>query len=320
MIYFIYYQLEAKGINYKQALSKDGIKHSENYFLFFSALLLVVFNWGLESLKWKVLVNTIQKKFTYRNAVSGVLMGVFLGFITPNRIGEFGGRLFKIEPGHKIQALSLAFRGGLAQFVTTFTIGLISTIFVGLICQYVVCPSFISENVLYSLLFLMTIILVSIYYNFNTVVNYISEIPILKKFIKFEYVNIDVSKRKLTKIFLITLLRYFVYIHQYILLAYFFSIEVHYLYLFCAVSTMLLIQTLGPSFPLIDLPYRGLILLELLSEHTDNQLNILFVILLVWILNLVLPAVVGYLNIINLKLEVKNEKANLNINNTDRTK
>lgn len=320
MIYFIYYQLEAKGINYKEALSRDGIKHSENYLLLFGAFFLGLLNWSLESFKWKTLVNTIQKKFTYQNAVSGVLMGVFLGFITPNRIGEFGGRLFKIEPGHKIQALSLAFRGGLVQFVTTFTIGLISTIFVGLICKLVECPSFISETVLYTLLFIMTIILILIYYNFNVVVNYISKISILSKLIKFDYVNIDVSKRILTRVFLITVLRYFVYMHQYILLAYFFSIEVHYLYLFSAVSTMLLIQTLGPSFPLIDLPYRGLILIELLSDYTDNQLNILFVILLVWILNLVLPAIIGYLNFVNLKMELNNESSDLDIINKDSTK
>lgn len=319
MIYFIYYQLEAKGINYKEALSKDGIKHSGNYFLLLAAFLLGVLNWSLESYKWKTLVNSIQEKFTFLDAMKGVFMGVFLGFMTPNRIGEFGGRLFKIKTGFKIQALSLAFRGGLAQFITTFTLGLISTISLGLICRIFTCPSFIKENVMYFVLFVITFVLILIYYNFNVVVNYISEIPLLNKLIKFEYVNIDVRKRVLTKIFLITVLRYLVYMHQYILLAYFFSIDVNYFFLFSAVSTMLLIQTLGPSFPLIDLPYRGIILLELLEQHTDNQLNILFVILLVWILNLVLPAIVGYLNIINLKMEVKNENNHSNINNTDKS-
>lgn len=308
MIYFIYYQLEAKGIDYKEALSKDGIKHSGNYFLLIAAFLLGAVNWSLESYKWKTLVNSIQKNFSFLNAIQGVFMGVFLGFMTPNRIGEFGGRLFKIQSGHKIQALSLAFRGGLAQFVTTFTLGLISTIFV--------YRKFIQNDLVYIPLFFATLILILFYYNFNKVVSYISKIPLLARFIKFDYVNIDVSKRRLTKIFFITVLRYLVYMHQYILLAYFFSIEVNYFFLFSAVSTMLLIQTLGPSFPLIDLPYRGIILLELLEQHTDNQLNILFVILLVWILNLVLPAIVGYLNIINLKLEVKNEKDNSNIDST----
>lgn len=312
MVYFIYYKLEEKGIDYKKAFSKDGIQHSENYFLIFGALVLGIINWSLESLKWKNLVNSIQKNFTFINALQGVLMGVFLGFMTPNRIGEFGGRLFKIQSGFKIKAFSLAFRGGLAQFVTTFTLGLVSTIYVGFLCKFIDCPEFISESLLYVLLFFSTIILIIFYYNFNVVVNYISKIPLLKKLIKFEYVNIDVSKIRLTKIFFITILRYLVYMHQYILLAYFFSIDVDYFFLFSAVSTMLLIQTLGPSFPLIDLPYRGLILLELLGQHSDNQLNILFVILLVWILNLVLPAIIGYLNFINLKTEVKNEKLNNN--------
>lgn len=309
MIYFVYYQLDSKGINYEEAFSKDGIKHSENYFLLIAAIFLGVFNWGLESLKWQTLVHSIQKEFSFKNSLKGVLIGSFLGFITPKRIGEFGGRLFRIRPGFKIQALSLAFRGGLAQFVITFSIGLISTIFV--------YQKFIHNDWVYVPLFLATLILILFYYNFNVVVSYVSNIALLKRFLNFSYVNIDISKRKLTRVFILTLLRYLVYVHQYILLAYFFSIEVNYLFLFSAVSTMLLIQTLGPSFALIDLPYRGVILMELLSEHTDNQLNILFVILLVWILNLVLPAVVGYLNFINLKMEVKNEEANFNFKHSD---
>ena len=130
MVYFIYYQLEAKNINFRDAFSKDGIKHSDNYFLLFGAIILVFVNWSIESLKWKYFVNTILPNFTFKESIKGILMGVCLGFVTPNRIGEFGGRLFNIKEGFKLKGVSLAFRGGMAQFIVTFSFGLISALFV----------------------------------------------------------------------------------------------------------------------------------------------------------------------------------------------
>jgi hypothetical protein len=79
------------------------------------------------------------------------------------------------------------------------------------------------------------------------------------------------------------------------------------------ISTMLLIQTIIPSFALIDVGIRGNVLLFLLAEYSDKQLVMLVGVLLVWILNLVIPAIIGYINFLNLNLEVKNEKFNNHI-------
>ena len=95
---------------------------------------------------------------------------------------------------------------------------------------------------------------------------------------------------------------------------YFLGIELNFIFLMKISSVMLLIQTILPSFALIDIGIRGNVLLFLLSKYVDNQMLIVVVVMLVWILNLVIPATVGYYNLINLKMEVQDEKFNDNNN------
>ena len=122
LCYILFIQLNLKRVSIEEFYS---IFYSLNYHNFLFGLLaffLMPINWLLESFKWKKLVYTIQDNFTFFSAIRGVLIGVFFGFVTPNRIGEFGGRLFKIHEGNKVKALNLSLVGGFAQFVITFLV------------------------------------------------------------------------------------------------------------------------------------------------------------------------------------------------------
>ena len=57
-----------------------------------AVLLLMPLNWMLEVRKWQVLSsNSVQLSFN--DSLKAVLAGLNTGFITPNRIGEFAGRI-----------------------------------------------------------------------------------------------------------------------------------------------------------------------------------------------------------------------------------
>lgn len=303
MMYFVFYQLKAKNITLDELFSGKLVKHWYAVFYLLFAILLMPFNWYLETLKWKTLVNEIQA-FSFQDAIQAVLIGVFLGFVTPNRMGEFGGRLFKINQGSKIKAFSLAFRGGMAQFLVTFSIGLLST--------FLVYKHLILSNLYYFALVVLSFFILWLYFNFNKVVLFLARFSLLKKWINLDIIEANLSHKTLVNVFFITLIRYLVYVNQYVLIAYFFSIDVNYLFLFSSVSAMLLTQTLGPSFPLIDLGLRGGVLLLLLENFTDNQLSILLVILIIWVLNLVIPAIVGYFYLLKVKLASKEVQINAN--------
>lgn len=307
MIYILSIQLNRKSVSLADFNSMFSTLSLNNYIFGAVAFLLMPLNWCLESVKWKQLVHIVQKWFTISDAIKAVLIGVFFGFITPNRIGEFGGRLFKIESGNKANALNLSFIGGLAQFVITFLIGLTASIW--LIVQH------FDLNLIFAYLFLTLIYIVSlyIYFNFKRIVKFLLSYKIFIKFSEKYVFNFDLSQWFLLQILLITLLRYSVYVFQYVFVLSFLGINLEFVLLAKVISTMLLIQTIIPSFALIDVGIRGNVLLFLLAEYSDKQLVMLVGVLLVWILNLVIPAIIGYINFLNLNLEVKNEKFNNHI-------
>ncbi len=307
LCYILFIQLNLKRVSIEEFYS---IFYSLNYHNFLFGLLaffLMPINWLLESFKWKKLVYTIQDNFTFFSAIRGVLIGVFFGFVTPNRIGEFGGRLFKIHEGNKVKALNLSLVGGFAQFVITFLVGITFSFY--LILNYFE----LSSTVAYILIVLIYFITISIFFNFKKIVKFLLDFQQFQKFSDKYVFNFDLSKLFLFEILLITFIRYCVYVFQYVFILFFLGIDLEVLFLVKIISSMLLIQTIIPSFTLLDVGVRGNALLFLLSNYVDNQLIILVSVLLVWILNLVTPAIIGYLNFINLNLPVKNEKSNNNI-------
>jgi hypothetical protein len=55
------------------------------------ALALVPVNWGLEAWKWHRLAGTWSR--TFGRSLRAVLVGLTLGFATPNRVGDYAGRI-----------------------------------------------------------------------------------------------------------------------------------------------------------------------------------------------------------------------------------
>ena len=94
--------------------------------IFLVVCALLFFNWGLEARKWQLLVNRSQP-ISFGKAVSGVLVGLPLALITPNRIGEIGGRAIVLEKGYK-DAVFATFLGSLMQFSSTLLFGVLGVV------------------------------------------------------------------------------------------------------------------------------------------------------------------------------------------------
>jgi uncharacterized protein (TIRG00374 family) len=59
------------------------------------ALVLVVANIGLQVLKWRYFVRLIDANSSTFETASAILLGITLGIVTPGQIGEFGGRALR---------------------------------------------------------------------------------------------------------------------------------------------------------------------------------------------------------------------------------
>ena len=89
----------------------------------YMALLLVPVNWGLEARKWQVLIKPVET-IRFFSAFKAVLSGLAFSMNTPNRIGEYGGRVLYIHEGHRWKAFSLTVIGSFSRLIITLLMGL----------------------------------------------------------------------------------------------------------------------------------------------------------------------------------------------------
>lgn len=96
LILAIYFDLTAKGN--LQELWFEFLKktHGNNLKWLILACFLIPFNWLAETQKWHQFVSRYQK-FSKWQAYKAVLAGVSFSLFTPNRVGEYGGRILFVQ-------------------------------------------------------------------------------------------------------------------------------------------------------------------------------------------------------------------------------
>ena len=79
-------------------------------------------NWTIETFKWKLAVQKIQR-VGFFTAFKAVLSGVSFSVTTPNRVGEYLGRVLYMDEGNRIKAISLTIAGSMSQLLVTLLMG-----------------------------------------------------------------------------------------------------------------------------------------------------------------------------------------------------
>ena len=88
------------------------------------AWLLVAVNWSLEAAKWQALLrHLVPQNLTM--ALYSVLRGVALALFTPNRIGEYGGRLWDLPADARWEGLLALLVSNMLQLSVNLLFGLI---------------------------------------------------------------------------------------------------------------------------------------------------------------------------------------------------
>ena len=81
-------------------------------------LALMILNWGIEAQKWRTLIKGVEPMGWWR-AFTATLAGCSVSVITPNRTGEFVGRVLFVRPEVRIEAATLTVLGNISQLLTT---------------------------------------------------------------------------------------------------------------------------------------------------------------------------------------------------------
>ena len=86
------------------------------------AIAMIAMNWGMEAMKWRELLAPVFK-LSFHRAFKATLAGVAFAINTPNRVGEYGGRVLYLPEGKRIQAVSLTLIGSYSQLLVTLVMG-----------------------------------------------------------------------------------------------------------------------------------------------------------------------------------------------------
>lgn len=256
-------------------------------------VLLSGINWALECFKWKVLV----ANFTTINIIKATeqsLGALTASIMTPNRIGEYGAKAIYFAKPLRKKILGLTLIGNLSQLAVTILLGCIGLSYF----SYTFQP----KIPYYKILQFSAIALILIYFFFYygahkkfSVGGYSFER--LKKFSQQLY-----QKTILSSV-LLALIRYVIFSHQFYFLLTLFHIQVDYSIAMAIITSMYLISSALPSVFIFDAVIKGSVAVWLFSFVNANELIMVSITTLMWLLNFALPALFGSYFVLNFRMD-----------------
>lgn len=272
---------------------------------FWIVVILAFFNWGLEARKWQLLLKPLQQMSFFR-AYKSVLSGLALSLNTPNRMGEYGGRILYVKEGSRLKAISLSIAGSISQLIVTLILGCCGLIYLlyfqtahsgplmGLSVFWIKILLFISA--------IVTALLILFFFRLSWLIKLIEKIPASKKFIQYIQILEQFTAKLLLSLLWLSFFRYLVFVLQYILLLQVLHVEIFWVNSFWIISILFLVLAIVPSFAIADLGVRGKFSAELLSVYSINTLGILGTTFGIWFINLFIPALAGSILILGIKI------------------
>jgi hypothetical protein len=246
-------------------------------------LLLSLLNWIFEIYKWQTLVGTIHK-ISFRQAAKQSLGSHTLSLVTPFKTGEYGGKALYFQKVYRKRIIVLNFIGNAAQLFITLVLGIFGLVF---FLRYFDVP--IHPHKLRRIAYFIAIIIASFFAG-DKISSYFGSLNYYQRFIS--YIKKLENKIKI-KVVLIALIRYVLFSHQFYFLLVIFGIEIQYEMAMILIFSMYFLATMLPAINLFDFIIKGSVAIYLFSFLHVNEISIISIITLMWLLNFAVPALIG---------------------------
>ncbi|MDG1136449.1 MAG: lysylphosphatidylglycerol synthase domain-containing protein [Bacteroidales bacterium] len=272
-------------------------------FILISVLLLIPVNILFEGIKWQYLMRKLERISIY-TALKGVLAGISVSMIMPNRIGDYLGRVFILKKADRFQAVLATILGSLAQLLTTIIIGLIGVILfipdyfnINIVLNYWIYIGIIMGVVI------TIVVLVFFYLNFSVFSVIIKKISgkYYDKIQRYSNVFSWYNQKELMNVLLLSIFRYLIFSMQFYLLLKVFGVDIDYPVAMMLISIVYLVMAIIPTVALTEIGVRGSVSLYIFKQYFDTldkwqpevSLGVLSASSFLWLCNLILPAILG---------------------------
>ena len=246
-------------------------------------LILSFFNWFFEILKWQNLVQIIEK-ISFFDAAKQSLAALTASLFTPNRIGDYAAKAVYFKSSKRRKVVLLNLLSNIMQMTATTIFGLTGLCFF----IYTYNPEISHYKLGRFIIILVLVLSFTLFgakqskftikgFSFQKVINFISNIP----------------KTVHLKNALYSIVRYLIFSFQFYILLQLFGVDVSYFNAMVVITTMYLAASIIPSVFIFDVVIKGSVALFVFEIVGVNDLTILSIITLMWILNFVIPSIIG---------------------------
>ncbi|MFD2742809.1 MULTISPECIES: lysylphosphatidylglycerol synthase transmembrane domain-containing protein [Sphingobacterium] len=252
-------------------------------------VVMMLANWFLEVVKWRHLSKKIEP-LSWWTAIRSVFCGLTWAIFTPNRIGEYGGRVLLLHPENRASGAVAMGVGLFAQLVLTSVFGALSIAW--FVQTFLPTPVFVKLAVwmiasIYASAFLV------LYFNVQWIDALVGKVKFLTKVKPFFAILENFTSRELSHVLLISFARFTIFTSQYMVLMLFFLPELPMLSMILMIFILFFVQAAVPSLDLFDFSVRSFVASNLYAYITTQEIAVMAIVSFVWFVNLILPAIIG---------------------------
>ncbi|HVW16161.1 MAG TPA: hypothetical protein VHB54_20185 [Mucilaginibacter sp.] len=278
------------------------IKHTEAIAVMSAVGLLMLVNWVTEAFKWKFITRELTNITTWQ-AIEAVFCGLTWAVFTPNRIGEYGGRVMFLPNRKRIHGIFAMAVGSFGQNVITNVLGLTA------LCWFVF--TFLHVNIVVSLALSLAaggfiILLLIFYFNISWLVTLLNRIRFLKKYHRFFDIMARYKTPELLNIMWFCLTRFFVFSFQYFLVIHLLIPDMPVFPMMMMVFILFFVQSALPSLDLFDIVVRNYTASTFFVYITTQNLAVMAAVSSIWFINLIAPAILGSVFVLKLRFFDRN--------------
>jgi uncharacterized membrane protein YbhN (UPF0104 family) len=273
------------------------ISRGQVVFTLSAVVLLMVANWFLESLKWQYLAKKLTRVSVWE-AVEAVFCGLTWAIFTPNRIGEYGGRVMFLPPRKRIHGVFAMAVGAFAQNVITNLVGIAASLW--FIYYFLNLNIWLYLAIAALSLTFLTLFLV-FYFHIKWLVSWLDKISFLKKYHRFFDIMGRYNRKELLVVIGYSLARFFVFSFQYYLVINLLLPALPFFSMMMTVLVFIFVQSALPSLDLLDVGVRSYTATHLFLFITNQQIAIIAAVSSIWLINLIIPAIIGSVFVLKLR-------------------
>ena len=273
----------------------------ESYIDLFFVFALMIVNWSIDAVKWRFLISKIEK-VSFWLSLKAVFLGITVSMFTPNRIGEFGGRVFCLSQADRIKAVLITIFGNVNQLITTLIFGLLALVLFASEYSASVLPALFSNTLLLTFIALIIIVFLLVgLFNASRFLEVLTRWKTFKKYTEYCHTLDVFTNRDILAVLGLSITRYLVYSYQFFVLLKYTGLDISLLDSLTMSSLTFFSMSVIPSIALTEIGVRGSVSVFFFGFISENVLGIMTAAFSLWFINLVIPAIVGTLFVYQLK-------------------